>query len=295
MDYRRIVNQVVVGVAVAVLASAAQADLRYVDDDNCPGPGDGSELDPYCSIQTAIDNAVDTDEIVVAPGTYFEAINFHGKAITVRSSDPDDPDVVAATIIDGTGNLHVVQCVSGEWSDTVLSGFVITGGNANGDSFPDFNGGGMLNSSSSPTVTNCTFSGNWAKYGGGMFNYNSANPTVTDCMFSGNEAETGGGGIFNNSSSPTVSNCTFSGNEAETGGGGMNTYSGAPGSTGPTVTDSAFCGNSPRNIAGQVVLIRVSISPVCPIPVCRADCDGDGVVNVVDFLDVIALWGPCPE
>ena len=117
--------------AVAVLvASTAQADTIHVDV-NCPGPGNGSETKPYCSIQTAIDNAVDTDEIVVAPGTYFEAINFLGKAIALRSSDGAD-----VTIIDGTGNFHVVQCVSGEGPDTVLDGFVITGGNANG-SFPE--------------------------------------------------------------------------------------------------------------------------------------------------------------
>ncbi len=68
--------------AVTILAvSTAQADTILVDA-NCPG-GDGSELDPYCSIQTAIDNAVDTDEIIVAPGTYFETINFLGKAITL--------------------------------------------------------------------------------------------------------------------------------------------------------------------------------------------------------------------
>ena len=78
--------------AVTVLAvSTAQADTIFVDDDNCPGPGDGSELDPYCSIQTAIDAAVDTDEIVVAPGTYFETIDFLGKAITLRSSAPTRP------------------------------------------------------------------------------------------------------------------------------------------------------------------------------------------------------------
>ena len=39
--------------AVTVLAvSTAQADTIYVDA-NCPG-GDGSELDPYCSMQDAI-------------------------------------------------------------------------------------------------------------------------------------------------------------------------------------------------------------------------------------------------
>ena len=38
--------------AVTVLAvSSAPAATIHVDDDNCPGPGDGSELDPYCSIQ----------------------------------------------------------------------------------------------------------------------------------------------------------------------------------------------------------------------------------------------------
>ncbi len=63
--------------AVTVLAvSTAQAATIHVGIANCPGPGDGSEPDPYCSIQTAIDNAVDADEIVVAPGTYFEAIDY---------------------------------------------------------------------------------------------------------------------------------------------------------------------------------------------------------------------------
>ena len=58
---------------VTVVAAAScnlHAATVFVDDDNCPGPGSGSELDPYCSIQTAIDAAADTDEIVVAPGTY---------------------------------------------------------------------------------------------------------------------------------------------------------------------------------------------------------------------------------
>ena len=59
-------------VLVALLFSSAQADTINV------GPGD--------SIQTAIDNAVDADAIIVAPGTYFKTINFLGKAVTLRSS-----------------------------------------------------------------------------------------------------------------------------------------------------------------------------------------------------------------
>ncbi len=74
-------------IAMPLMGSTASPPaVIFVDDDNCPGPGDGSIGNPYCSIQTAIDNAVDTDEIVVAPGTYFETINFIGKAITLRPS-----------------------------------------------------------------------------------------------------------------------------------------------------------------------------------------------------------------
>ncbi len=141
--------------AVTVLAvSTAQAATIHVDAGNCPGPGNGSEADPFCSIQTAIDNAVDTDEIVVAPGTYFERINFLGKAIWLHSSD--GPEV---TIIDAGGTGPVVLCFNGEGPDTALDGFSITGGNAS-------SGGGMINERSSPTVTNCVFVGNASGPGG---------------------------------------------------------------------------------------------------------------------------------
>lgn len=74
-------------VAVVSLAAAAggHGATIYVDFATCDGPGSGSIGDPYCSIQTAIDNAADTDEIVIAPGTYVECINFLGKAIRLRS------------------------------------------------------------------------------------------------------------------------------------------------------------------------------------------------------------------
>ena len=98
-------------------------------------PGD------FTTIQAAIDAAVSgADEVVVAPGTYIEAIDFVGKAITVRSSG--GPDV---TTIDGNGAPHVVQCITGEGLDTILDGFTITGGNA-------VLGGGTFNDASSPTV-----------------------------------------------------------------------------------------------------------------------------------------------
>jgi hypothetical protein len=258
-------------VVTGLVVSTVQAGvIIHVDTANCPGPGDGSVGDPYCSIQVAIDNAdLSGDEIVVAPGTYVETIDFLGKAVTVRSTDPDDPEVVAVTIIDGGGSCcsRVVNCNSGEGPDTLLEGFTITGGinggmrNSNSSS-PTVNnctfvgnsaegaGGGMLNfSDSSPTVTGCTFSENSANEGGGMANVNGSSPTVTGCTFSGNSAHGrkldpfgAGGGMYNSSNgSPAVTSCTFSGNSADIGG-GMYSYDSIP-----TVADCTFNDNTASN------------------------------------------------
>ena len=82
-------------------------------------------------------------------------------------------------------------------------------------------GGGMWNAASSPTVSLCTFNGNTAGYGGGMGNTGSA-PTVSQCTFSGNTAGQYGGGLCNfSSSSPSLTNCVFAGNTAAFYGGGM--------------------------------------------------------------------------
>ena len=172
------------------------------------------------TIQLGIIFAVDgVDEVVVAPGTYFETIDFFGKAITVRSTDPTDPAIVMSTIIDGTSNeiTPVVRCISGEGLDTVLSGFVITGGN----NFKN-DGAGMINIGSSPTVSHCIFTGNTARSnGGGMYNKDGSNPNVMNCTFSLNTAGAGAG-MFNRSSSPTVKNCMFIKNTTtNSGGGGM--------------------------------------------------------------------------
>ena len=153
---------------------------------------------------------------------------------------------------------HVVLSVS-DAATTVLDGFTVSGGNANGGSsnitvetltISRNSGGGMYNASSSPTITNTTFTGNSAFFGGGMYN-DSASPTITNTTFIGNSVTglfSGGGGMFNSSSSPTITNTTFTGNAVTgslSGGGGM--FNGA---ANPTITNTTFTGNSASNGGG---------------------------------------------
>ena len=63
----------------------------------------------------------------MAPGTYVENIDFLGKAITVRSTAPEDPAVVAATIIDGSEGV-CVTFRSAQDSRSLLRGFTVANG-----------------------------------------------------------------------------------------------------------------------------------------------------------------------
>jgi parallel beta-helix repeat protein len=68
-----------------------------------------------------------------------------------------------------------------------------------------YGGGGLSNSASSPTVTNCVFMDNRADdQGDGVSNALSSSPTLTNCTFSNT-----GPGMSNSDSSPTVTNCIF--------------------------------------------------------------------------------------
>lgn len=177
--------------------------------------------DDYATIQEAIDAAEDGDEIIVAQGTYCESIDLLGKAIIVRSTDPDDPDVVENTIIDGSGANHVVQCISGEGPDTELSGFTITGGNADGEEDPDYDGGGLLCLSSSPTVDNCAIVGNAAAwYGGGVY-CDDASAILTDCTITQNTCYYGAGMFCKGQSCPILFGCIISDNVASRDGAGI--------------------------------------------------------------------------
>ncbi len=126
---------------------------------------------------------------------------------------------------------HVVTAVDISYyggPNTILDGFTITGGNADGQ-YPDWElgrGGGMYNKQSSPTVLNCTFIENSALGGGGMDNVHGW-PYLINCAFSRNFSNWGGG-LANVDGRPTLIDCTFIGNVSSYKGGAMGCYDGSP-------------------------------------------------------------------
>lgn len=163
------------------------------------------------NIQAAINSSNDGEVIVVHQGIYYENIDFLGKAITVRSLDPEDPSIVATTIIDGQDAGTVIFFGNEEGANSVLSGITLRNGNRP-------NGNGIRLAYSSPRITNCIITENSAEYGGGI-HCDFSSPEISNCVISNNSAQWGGGGICVFYSDPKVTNCIITQNSAEFGGG----------------------------------------------------------------------------
>lgn len=206
-----------------ITSNALGQTTLWVDDDNCPGPGTGTELDPLCSIQRAIELSLSDSEIAVKPGTYNELIDFIGKAITLRSTDGPEVTIIDASSVAITlRGKTVVRFDSGEVANSIIQGFTIKGGTGDITLFGDktSRGGGVFVSFSNPTMKNCIIIDNNADEGGGIF-INKSTMTMAECTINGNDANIEGGGMFNNNSNPKITNCTFSENNAQSNGGGM--------------------------------------------------------------------------
>ena len=256
--------------------------------------GSGAWASPM-DLQTALTN-VACNEVWVAAGTYRptagtgRAISFNirpGVALyggfaggetlrdernpvansAILSGDigmPNDPGDNSYHVIymDGTTGAGVID------NTTVLDGFTIRGGNAGGDNFPDFNGGGLLcrgNGSGkkcSPTLRRLVFDTNRAGWvGGAMYNYGSnggdSSPVLSNVTFIHNTAVEYGGAIYNEgyngNSSPRLANVTFDDNRSDYSGGAM--YNGGGGSSGissPVLSNVTFSNNHADDDGGAM-------------------------------------------
>lgn len=194
---------------VLAVATGVQGDVLNVPTD-------------YATIQAAIDDAQSGDTVLVDDGTYNEAIDLLGKAITLESVNG-----AATTIIDGTGiDTSLVRCVTNEGADTIIRGIKLYKGFAGSDDFDPaiIAGGGMFINGASPTLEDMVFERCESGFGGGLYAFQS-DSTVTDSLFLQCTATANGGGaqVFFNAASGsgvTFENCTFTENYSVTYGGG---------------------------------------------------------------------------
>jgi parallel beta-helix repeat protein/predicted outer membrane repeat protein len=227
----------------------------------------------YPTIQSAIDAAVDGDSVIVTPGTYTGEgnwdLDFLGKAITVRSADPNDPNIVSATIINCNDEMRRYfsgfNFQSGEDANSVLAGFTIT------------NGGRAISCRSSPAIKNCIITGNSGGEGGGIYcGYGS--PKITNCTISNNS----GSGIYSYQSNPTIADCIISNNigagRAGSGrGGGMSVIDGLC-----LIYNSIISGNKGDSCGGGIYCEQYSSSSKvtfinCIITGNSVGSDGGGI------------------
>ena len=226
-------------VLIFSIASVSNAlNVVYVDVNGPNDPGTGSYADPFRKIQDAINDANSCDIIEIRLGIYTGPGNYdldpNGKSITIRSIDPNNSNVAANTIIDPNGAGRGFYFHSGEDANCIISGLTIRNGSTGGK------GGGIYCYYSSPTITNCIISDNWAgTHGGGIFCQNS-NSAIIWCNIKGNSSANDGGGIEHWRGEPVVTNCIISNNHANGVGGGVDYFD----SNNVTLTNCTFAGNS---------------------------------------------------
>ncbi|MHC4736336.1 MAG: S8 family serine peptidase, partial [Planctomycetota bacterium] len=198
----------------------------------------------WTTIQSAIEDANDGDELIADAGMYAENIDFLGRAISLRSGnvyDYNDPNINRDdTFIFGGNNGSVVTFQNGEEPNTILKGFTITGGSAE-------YGGGIECDGASPTITDCIITYNTAMYNGGGIECSGASPTITDCIITYNTAMYNGGGIECDGASPTITDCIITYNTAMYNGGGIECSSASP-----TITDCIITYNTAMYYGGGI-------------------------------------------
>jgi len=230
--------------AVGLATATSRADVIYVSANAPPGGSGVSWASASSDLQPALGAAVAGDEIWVAQGTYRTGTSESPNSATFalrsgvavlggfvgieNSAEQRDP-LSHPTVLSGQlGNtsehsFHVVtadQCEEG----TLLDGFWIVGGDADGAAPMNDRGAGLHVRGGAPLVARCVFLENDASSdGGGVYVTDAGQLTLTGCRLLGNSGLSGAG-LAAELATVTMINCAFSGNTAFVFGGGVSAH-----------------------------------------------------------------------
>ncbi|MCK4694558.1 MAG: hypothetical protein KAT74_02285, partial [Candidatus Cloacimonetes bacterium] len=232
------------------------------------------------TIQAGIDVAADTDTVLVTEGTYFENIDFIGKAITVASNFliDGDPLHIENTIINGSQPTNpnygsVVIFMSNEDTTSVIIGFTLTEGTGTivlGTGY----GGGILCGNSSPKIISNIITNNNTDYTGGIECYLYSSPIIMNNVISNNTATLNCGGIeFFNNCNAYVEGNIISNNTAQEWVGGVNINVSSPTLIGNIITE-----NSATENAGGIMILDSEVNIInCTISGNTCEENGGGI------------------
>ena len=222
-------------------------------------PGD------YPTIQEAIVAARDHDKIIIASGVYTPTNNVGfiiDKEIMLTSTNPDDPNVVALTVINPLNRAFFFTSNAGPGA--ILNGITIADGGfgaipaedgddpgENGqDGFGTEGGAIYISTGSSPTIKNCIITG-FNLFGGDAGSGADANEGFPGGRGGWAGWARGGGVYIASNSSPTFINCTIS-NCTATGGNAGDGANGAEGEDPDWVQPPGYGGNWSDGILWQL-------------------------------------------
>ena len=268
---------------IVLNAGVSHATVIYVDSTATGANIGTSWTNAFTNLQDALGVAGLGDEIWVAKGTYFPAAASRSVAFTLvegaglyggfngtETARNQRDFATNVTILSGnigldtlfTDNSYHVVDGSNVSSTTVIDGFTIEWGNADG-SGPTEHGGGMYASGGSPTISNVIFRRNRGFLGAALYVELMAAPLITNTTFSLNQATSLGGGMFADfSSSPELVGCFFDRNDADDGAGVYNQYGSNASFTDVVFdgNDAAFNGGGMYNLASDPLLTNVVFS-----------------------------------
>jgi hypothetical protein len=205
-------------------------------------PGDAG------TIQEAISLAISGDQILVAPGTYAEMIDFSGKDVALIARGGPD-----STALIGMTGLPVVSFRNHETSLATLDGFSIS------DHTADY-GSAVYMEAASPGIVNCRFENNMATLDrGGAILAVRGEPTIMHNLFVGNQSPLEGGAIALDESAAMISGNVFESNSSDFAGGAISMHGDLPLDPilSATIMENTFIGNESTGAGGGAIYLEV--------------------------------------